>query len=236
MQDYAISTLKRLSDFEPLNLHYLRRMTNAKAVAEKLLQVNAVKLNLKEPFTWASGWKSPIYCDNRRILSFPFIRDFIKSELCNVVFEKFPDAELLAGVATAGIAWGAMTADQLKLPYIYVRPKPKEHGLGNQIEGYYEKEQNTIVIEDLVSTGKSSLQVVDVLKAQGLNVNGMVSIFTYDFPVSTAAFEKAGLEYHSLTNYPTLISLAIEKGIITADQEDILLKWRDDPANWKGVL
>ena len=211
-------------------------MTDAKVVAEKLLQVNAVKLNLKEPFTWASGWKSPIYCDNRRILSFPFIRDYIKSELCNVVFEKFPDAELLAGVATAGIAWGAMTADQLKLPYIYVRPKPKEHGLGNQIEGFYENGQKTIVIEDLVSTGKSSLQVVDVLKAAGLNVVGMVSIFTYDFPVASAAFKDAGLEYYSLTAYPFLVKLAIDKGIISPEQEGILLKWRDDPANWKGVL
>ena len=211
-------------------------MTDAKVVAEKLLQVNAVKLNLKEPFTWASGWKSPIYCDNRRILSFPFIRDYIKSELCNIVFEKFPDAELLAGVATAGIAWGAMTADQLKLPYIYVRPKPKEHGLGNQIEGFYEKGQKTIVIEDLVSTGKSSLQVVDVLKAAGLNVAGMVSIFTYDFPVASAAFKEADLEYHSLTGYPYLVKLAIDKGIISPEQEGILLKWRDDPANWKGVL
>jgi orotate phosphoribosyltransferase len=211
-------------------------MTDAKVVAEKLLQVNAVKLNLHNPFTWASGWKSPIYCDNRRVLSFPFIRDFIKSELCNIVFERFPDAELLAGVATAGIAWGAMAADQLKLPYIYVRPKPKEHGLGNQIEGYYEKGQKTIVIEDLVSTGKSSLQVVDVLKAEGLEVTGMVSIFTYDFPVASAAFKNAGIEYYPLTSYPELVKLAIEKGIISNQQEEILLKWRDDPANWKGVL
>ena len=211
-------------------------MTDAKVVAEKLLQVNAVKLNLHNPFTWASGWKSPIYCDNRRVLSFPFIRDFIKSELCNIVFERFPDAELLAGVATAGIAWGAMAADQLKLPYIYVRPKPKEHGLGNQIEGYYEKGQKTIVIEDLVSTGKSSLQVVDVLKAEGLEVTGMVSIFTYDFPVALAAFKNAGIKYYPLTSYPELVKLAIEKGIISSQQEEILLKWRDDPANWKGVL
>jgi orotate phosphoribosyltransferase len=211
-------------------------MTDAKIVAEKLLQVNAVKLSLENPFTWASGWKSPIYCDNRRVLSFPFIRDYIKSELCNIVFERFPDAELLAGVATAGIAWGAMAADQLKLPYIYVRPKPKEHGLGNQVEGYYEKGQKTIVIEDLVSTGKSSLQVVDVLKAGGLNVTGMVSIFTYDFPVASAAFKNAGIEYYPLTSYPELVKLAIEKGIISSQQEEILLKWRDDPANWNGVL
>jgi orotate phosphoribosyltransferase len=211
-------------------------MSDAKIVAEKLLQVNAVKLNVQEPYTWASGWKSPIYCDNRRVLSFPFIRDFIKSELCNLVFEKYPDAGLLAGVATAGIAWGAMTADQLKLPYIYVRPKPKEHGLGNQIEGYYEKGQKVVVVEDLISTGKSSLQVVDVLKAAGLEVAGMVSIFTYGFGVAQEAFEAAGVTYQSLTDYPSLISLAVEKGIVKPDEQEILLKWRDDPASWKGVL
>ena len=211
-------------------------MTNEKAIAEKLLQVNAVKLNLKQPFTWASGWISPIYCDNRRILSFPFARDYIKSELSNVVFEKFPEAELLAGVATAGIAWGAMVADQLKLPYIYVRPKPKEHGLGNQVEGYFEKGQKTVVIEDLVSTGKSSLQVVDVLKSSGVEVIGIASIFTYDFPVAAEAFKKAELKYHPLTNYPVLIELAIEKGIVSNEEKEILLKWRNDPADWKGIL
>jgi orotate phosphoribosyltransferase len=211
-------------------------MTDAKVVAEKLLQVNAVKLNVKEPFTWASGWKSPIYCDNRRVLSFPYSRDYIKSELCNLIFEKFPDAQLLAGVATAGIAWGAMVADQLKLPYIYVRPKPKEHGLGNQIEGYFEPGQQAVVIEDLVSTGKSSLQVVNVLKAAGLQVAGMVSIFTYDFPVAAEAFAKAGVTYYPLTNYPTLIQLAVEKGIVQQEAEAVLLKWRNDPANWNAVL
>lgn len=210
-------------------------MTDAKAVAEKLLQVNAVKLSPEQPFTWASGWKSPIYCDNRKILSFPYIRDFIKSEMCNVIFEKFPDAELLAGVATAGIAWGAMAADQLKLPYIYVRPKPKEHGLGNQIEGYYEKGKKVVVIEDLVSTGKSSLQVVDVLKQEGVEVIGMVSIFTYGFAVATEAFSTASLPYQSLTDYSTLIETAIQKGMVKPEQESILLKWRDDPANWTGV-
>jgi orotate phosphoribosyltransferase len=210
-------------------------MTDAKAVAEKLLQVNAIKLNPQQPFTWASGWKSPIYCDNRKVLSFPYIRDFIKSEMCNVVYEKFPDAEILAGVATAGIAWGAMAADQLKLPYIYVRPKPKEHGLGNQIEGYYEKGQKVVVIEDLVSTGKSSLQVVNVLKEQEMVVIGMVSIFTYGFAVATEAFDKASLTYYSLTDYSTLIESAIQKGIVPADQLDVLLKWREDPANWKGI-
>ncbi|MES1224921.1 MAG: orotate phosphoribosyltransferase [Bacteroidota bacterium] len=210
-------------------------MTDAKAVAEKLLQVNAVKLNPAQPFTWASGWKSPIYCDNRRVLSFPFTRDFIKSEMCNVIFEKFPGAELLAAVATAGIPWGAMAADQLKLPFIYVRPKPKEHGLGNQIEGSYEKKQKTVVVEDLVSTGKSTLQVVNVLKEAGLDVIGVVSVFTYHFPIATEAFKKESLDYYSLTDYPTLIDLAVEKGIVSNDQQEILLKWRDDPANWKGI-
>lgn len=211
-------------------------MTDAKIVAEKLLQVNAVKLNPEHPFTWASGWKSPIYCDNRRVLSFPYIRDYIKSELCNLVFEKFQHTEMLAGVATAGIAWGAMTADQLKLPFIYVRPKPKEHGLGNQIEGFYEKGQKLVVIEDLVSTGKSSLQVVDVLKENGMDVIGMVSIFNYGFKEATEAFSKANITYYSLTNYASLIELTIEKGIISESQLEILLKWRDDPANWKGIL
>jgi orotate phosphoribosyltransferase len=210
-------------------------MTDAKVVAEKLLQVNAVKLNPENPFTWASGWKSPIYCDNRKVLSFPFIRDYIKSELCNVIFEKFPDAGLLAGVATAGIAWGAMAADQLKLPYVYVRPKPKEHGLGNQIEGFYEPGQRVVVIEDLVSTGKSSLQVVDVLRESGLEIAGMVSIFTYSFPVANEMFAKAGVTYYPLTDYPTLIELAAEKRIISSKQMEILLKWRDDPAGWTGV-
>jgi orotate phosphoribosyltransferase len=207
-------------------------MTNEKAVAEKLLQINAIKLSPQQPFTWASGWKSPIYCDNRKVLSFPFIRDFIKSELCNVVFEHFPEAQLLAGVATAGIAWGAMVADQLKLPYIYVRPKPKEHGLGNQIEGFYEEKQKTVVIEDLISTGKSSLQVVDVLRKEGIEVVGMVSIFSYGFDAASDAFAKAGVSYRSLTNYRTLIELAIEKGIVTTGQQNTLLNWSKDPANW----
>ena len=210
-------------------------MTDSKVVASKLLEANAVRLSPQESFTWASGWKSPIYCDNRKVLSFPYIRDYVKSEMCNIIFEKFPEAELLAGVATAGIAWGAMAADQLKLPYVYVRPKPKEHGLGNQIEGYYEKGQKLVVIEDLVSTGKSSLQVVDVLKKEGLDVLGMVSIFTYDFAVAKKAIENAALRYFSLTDYPTLLELALEQGKITSEQSGILLKWRDDPANWKGV-
>lgn len=210
-------------------------MTNQKAVAEKLLQVNAIKLNLQSPFTWASGWKSPIYCDNRKVLSFPYIRDFIKSEMCNVLFEDFPDASLLAGVATAGIAWGAMAADQLKLPYIYVRPEPKKHGLGNQIEGSFEKGQQAVVIEDLISTGKSSLQVVEVLRNAGVQVVGMVSIFTYGFDEAASNFLKAGLTLKSLTSYGELIEIAIEKGLVSKDQESILLKWRENPSVWTGL-
>ena len=210
-------------------------MTNEKAVAEKLLQINAIKLSPQEPFTWASGWKSPIYCDNRKILSYPYIRDFIKSEMCSVIFENFPEAEVLAGVATAGIAWGAMAADQLKLPYIYVRPKPKEHGLSNQVEGALEKGQKVLVIEDLISTGKSSLQVCDVLKTAGAEVIGMVSIFTYGFEIANNAFKTANIPYQSLTNYQTLLSLALDKGIIGAKEQNTLLNWRTDPANWKGI-
>lgn len=207
-------------------------MTNERAVAEKLLQVEAVRLSPEKPFTWASGWRSPIYCDNRKVLGFPYIRDFIKSEMCNVIFEQFPEAELLAGVATAGIAWGAMAADQLKLPYIYVRPKPKDHGLGNQIEGFYKPGQKTLIIEDLISTGKSSLEVVDVARQAGLNVIGMVSIFTYGFKQAEEAFAAKGVVYKSLTNYQHLIELAVEKGQVGADLQNTLLNWRQDPANW----
>jgi orotate phosphoribosyltransferase len=227
--------------YEKPNFPYFRAMaekiitTNERAVAERLLQVQAIRLSVKEPFTWSSGWKSPIYCDNRKVLSFPYVRDFIKSELCNVIFAQFPEAGLLAGVATAGIAWGAMAADQLKLPYVYVRSKPKEHGLGQQIEGYYERGQQVVVIEDLISTGKSSLQVVDILRKEGLEVTGLVSIFNYGFEAAKTAFEQAGVPYVSLSNYPTLISLALEKGLVGPEEESVLLKWSEDPANWKGV-
>ncbi len=208
--------------------------SNEKTVAEKLLQVGAVKLSPQQPFTWASGWKSPIYCDNRKVLSFPYIRDFIKSEMCNIIFETFADAQLLAGVATAGIAWGAMAADQLKLPYIYVRPKPKEHGLGNQVEGYFEAAQKVVIVEDLISTGKSSLQVAEVLRKAGLEVVGMVSIFTYGFSIADTAFAEAAVKLVSLTNYPSLIQLAVEKGLVQPEVEKVLLQWRDNPAEWQA--
>ena len=210
-------------------------MTNEKAVAARLLQVEAIKLSPNKPYTWASGWKSPIYCDNRRVLSFPYDRDFIKSELCSVIFEKFPEATAIAGVATAGIAWGAMAADQLKLPFLYVRPKPKEHGLGNQIEGAVEKGQKILIIEDLISTGKSSLQVCDVLKEAGVEIIGMVSIFNYGFPQAADAFESAGIKLISLTNYGVLIDLALQNNMVNQKELEMLLSWRENPSEWTGI-
>ncbi len=207
-------------------------MTNESTIAAKLLHVEAVKLSPNQPFTWASGWKSPIYCDNRKVLSFPYDRDFIKSELCSVIFEQFPEADALAGVATAGIAWGAMVADQLKLPFLYVRPKPKDHGMGNQIEGVVTKGQKVLVIEDLISTGKSSLQVCEVLRKQGLDVVGMVSIFNYGFSEASSAFEEAGVKLISLTNYPTLISLAVDQKIVSQEDQELLMQWRENPSTW----
>ena len=211
---------------------YLSAMDKKKAVAEKLLEIKAIRLSPQNPFTWASGWKSPIYCDNRKALSFPDARNFIKDSLCKEILATYPDAEWIAGVATAGIAWGALIADDLKLPYIYVRPKPKDHGLGNQIEGYYKQGKRVVVVEDLISTGKSSLQVVDVLKEAGLEVAGMVSIFTYGFEAATDAFQKAGVSLSSLTNYESLISLATENGTVSSDDQNTLLNWRKDPSAW----
>ena len=208
--------------------------SNEIAVAEKLMLVDAVQLNASKPFTWTSGWKSPIYCDNRRVLGYPYIRDFIKSELSSIIFERFADAEVIAGVATAGIAWGAMAADQLKLPFVYVRPSPKEHGMGNQIEGFITAGQKILVIEDLISTGKSSLQVCEVLKHAGVQVIGLVSIFDYGFPLAAEAFKKAGIPFVSLTNYAVLIKMALEKGLINHEQQNGLLNWRNNPAEWQG--
>ena len=204
----------------------------ATAIAEKLLQINAVKLNTQEAYTWASGWKSPIYCDNRLALGFPYVRDFIKSEMCAVIFEKFPAAEAIAGVATAGIPWGAMAADQLKLPFMYVRTKPKEHGMGNQIEGAFEKGQKIVVVEDLISTGKSSVQVCEVLQQQGLIMEGMVSIFNYGFEQAETAFKAAGITVYSLSNYEELINLAKSKGELNEKQLKSLLNWRQNPSVW----
>ena len=205
---------------------------NSHLIAERLLQIDAIKLNVENPFTWASGWKSPIYCDNRKILSFPAIRDYVKSELSNLIYEKFPDAELIAGVATAGIAWGCLVADQLKLPFIYVRPTPKEHGLGNQIEGSYSPKQKTVIIEDLISTGKSSVKVIEALKKNDVEVIGIVSIFNYGFNNAVKAFEDVNVPFISLSNYNELVKTAIDKKLISADLLSTLNDWRENPAEW----
>lgn len=207
-------------------------MTNQKAVAERLLQINAIRLNPENPFTWTSGWKSPIYCDNRKALGFPPVREFIKSEFCNLIFTQLEETDVLAGVATAGIPWGAMAADQLKLPYVYVRSKPKEHGLGNQIEGHFEPGQKTVVVEDLFSTGKSSLEAAAVLRAAGAEVIGAVGIFDYGFAACAEGFAAAGIPYFALSNYATLIDLAVEKGLVTPAQQSLLMEWRQSPSTW----
>ena len=210
----------------------LQHMKRELAVAEKLLQINAVKLSIQNPFTWASGWKSPIYCDNRKILSYPHIRDFIKSEMTNTAFTEFPDAEVIAGVATAGIPHGALIADLLSLPFIYVRSKPKEHGMGNQIEGVLQAGQKVVVIEDLISTGKSSMEAVQAIQEAGAEVIGLCSVFTYGFDIAKDLFEKAGIKTCSLSNYNALIELALEKKTITAEEAASLQQWRENPSSW----
>ncbi len=208
-------------------------MSTPKHFAEKLLQIKALHVNLQKPYTWASGWRSPVYCDNRKVLSFPYVRDFVKSELANMILEQYPDAEVIAGVATAGIAHGVMAADLLKLPFVYVRAKPKEHGMGNQVEGVLLPGQKVVVVEDLISTGKSSLQVVDVLREQGAEVLGMCGLFTYGFPVADEAFAKAGLPLHTISNYTALMEVAEEQQLVRPEDKEILAKWREDPANWQ---
>jgi orotate phosphoribosyltransferase len=207
-------------------------MIREQAVADKLLQIQAVKLSPNEPFTWASGWKSPIYCDNRRILSHPHIRDFIKSEMTNMVFTQFPDADLIAGVATAGIPHGALVADLLSLPFVYVRSKPKEHGMGNQIEGEVKAGQKAVVIEDLISTGKSSMEAIVALQAAGVEVIGLCSIFTYGFPQAEQVFNEAGIKTVSLSNYSALIETALQRELVDANQIAMLSEWRQQPATW----
>lgn len=209
-------------------------MQREQRIAEKLLQIKAVKLNPQQPFIWASGWKSPIYCDNRKILSYPHIRDFVKSELSNLVFTEFPDADVVAGVATAGIPHGALVADQLKMPFIYVRPKPKEHGMGNQIEGELQPGKKVVVIEDLISTGKSSMEAIDALRTAGAEVVGLCSVFNYGFAVAKELFEKERIPMHSLSNYNALLEVALEQKLIESDQMEILQEWRENPSAWKN--
>lgn len=211
----------------------LTAMNTSKQFAEKLMQIKALQMNLQKPYTWASGWNSPVYCDNRKVLSYPYVRDFVKSELANMVLEHFPEAEVIAGVATAGIAHGVMAADLLKLPFIYVRSKPKEHGMGNQVEGVLEPGQKVVIVEDLVSTGKSSLQVAEVLRELGAEVIGMCALFTYGFPVADEAFAKANVPLHTISNYAALMEVAEEAGIIKAEEKATLEQWRIDPGNWR---
>lgn len=207
-------------------------MTDAKAVAEKLLQTEVVKLNPDNPYTWTSGLKSPIYCDNRRLLSYPYERDFIKSEMCSMIFEQFPEADVIAGVATAGIAWGVMAADQLKMPFAYVRSEPKKHGTQNLIEGFIEPGKKVLVVEDLISTGMSSLKVCEAIRQNGNVVCGMVAIFSYQFPEAEEAFKAADVKLLTLSNYETLTQLALEQGKIDGKTLQSLLKWRANPSAW----
>ncbi len=201
-------------------------------VTEKLLEINTIKIQPNNPFTWASGWKSPIYCDNRKILSYPETRTFIRDQFVTVIREKYPQAEVIAGVATGAIAIGVLVAEQLGLPFIYVRSKPKGHGLENLIEGDMKPSQKVVVIEDLISTGISSLKAAEAVNNFGGDVIGMISIFTYNFPHSKENFKKAGIELTSLSRYQILIDLLLEKGEISKDQIKSLMEWREDPANW----
>ena len=205
----------------------------AKSIAGHLLQIKAIKLQPSNPFTWASGWKSPIYCDNRKTLSFPIVRQAIKDSFVQMVNEKFPGAELIAGVATGAIAHGALVAESMDLPFVYVRPGVKEHGLGNQIEGFYEKDQKVVVIEDLISTGGSSLRAVNALREAGCNVMGMIAIFTYGFKKAGDNFSANDCILFTLSDYNTLIDKAMETGYITGNDVEMLKEWRKDPANWR---
>jgi orotate phosphoribosyltransferase len=207
-------------------------MSTQKHFAEKLLQIKALQINTQKPFVWASGWNSPVYCDNRKTLSYPHVRDFVKSELANMILEQFPDADAIAGVATAGIAHGVMAADLLKLPFLYVRSKPKEHGMGNQIEGVLEAGQKVVVVEDLISTGKSSLEVAEVVRAHGATVIGMVGLFTYGFPEAAAAFEKANVPLFTISNYSALMEVAEDQKIISTEEKAHLETWRLSPSTW----
>ncbi len=207
-------------------------MQREQRIAEKLLQIKAVKLQPQEPFTWASGWKSPIYCDNRKILSYPNVRDFVKSELSNLVFTEFPDAEVIAGVATAGIPHGALVADLLKMPFIYVRSKPKAHGMGNQIEGHLEEGKKVLVIEDLISTGKSSMEAIVALKEAGAKIEGLCSVFSYGFDVSKELFEKENIPVQSLSNYNALLEVALAQKLIESSEMEVLQTWRENPGAW----
>ena len=203
------------------------------AFAKKLLDIKAIKLQPNDPFTWASGWKSPFYCDNRKALSFAELRTFVKLELCHAVLEQFPEAEAVAGVATGAIAQGALVADQLNMPFVYVRSKAKDHGMQNLIEGELEKGAKVVVVEDLISTGGSSLKAVEALRQYGCEVVGMVASYTYGFPVAEKAFNDAGVKLVTLTDYEHVVAQAAKTGYISEADIELLNEWRNNPSEWR---
>ena len=204
----------------------------AEKTAELLLQINAIKLNPENPFTWASGWKSPIYCDNRLILSFPSIRNYVRDEFAKNIEKQFGKPDVIAGVATGAIGVGILVAESLGLPFVYVRPEPKKHGRQNQVEGFLQKGQNVVVVEDLISTGNSSLMAVEALRNEGANIKGMAAIFTYGFNVAEENFKNANIDLYTLSNYENLLDLAVQKQYITEDQQSTLLEWNESPSTW----
>jgi orotate phosphoribosyltransferase len=206
-----------------------------KAVAGKLLEIEAVKLNPDKPFTWASGWKSPIYCDNRKTLSYPLVRKLIYSSFCKIIAEYFPETTLIAGVATGAIAHGVLVAEALDLPFVYVRSAPKDHGLANLIEGYLIPDSKILIIEDLISTGGSSLKVLDALRLAGAEVIGMTAIFNYGFPEVQERFIEKECKLISLSNYSVLLEMAVNQNIIRQVDLEAIKKWRDNPSQWNGV-
>jgi len=204
----------------------------AKKTAEVLLYINAIKLSPNAPFTWASGWKSPIYCDNRLVLSYPTIRNYIKNELAKNIENLYGKPDVIAGVATGAIGIGAIVADDLGLPFVYVRPEAKKHGRKNQIEGRLEKGQSVVVVEDLISTGKSSLNAVEALKSASVNVKGMAAIFTYGFERSKTNFAEKNIELHTLSNYEALLEQALDTGFINDKELNVLSQWNSNPSEW----
>jgi orotate phosphoribosyltransferase len=206
---------------------------NEKLIAQELLQINAIKLNPAKPFKWASGWKSPIYCDNRKTLSYPKVRELIRNSFVRIIKSRFPEVEGIAGVATGAIAHGVLVAEQLGLPFVYVRSATKGHGLENLIEGYYTPGQRFVVVEDLISTGSSSLKAVEALRNEHCNVLGMVAIFTYGFPDAVDNFLETRCNLYTLSNYDILIRIAVETGYITKDEINTLKEWRQAPQLWK---
>ena len=209
-------------------------MNNLETIfADRLLKVKAIKLQPTNPFTWASGWKSPFYCDNRKTLSYPSLRTFVKIELTRIIMENFPEADAIAGVATGAIAQGALVADALCLPFVYVRSKPKDHGLENLIEGELKPGMKVVVVEDLISTGGSSLKAVEAIRNNGCEVVGMVASYTYGFPVAEKAFKDAGVRLVTLTNYEAVVKVALETGYIQDDEVSMLHEWRKHPAHWQ---